>query len=80
MDATKGGSLPGKSGNAEKLKVKIRNAAGAVQEADESSLWLELLRKECDADPMLTKPLEDESRELIAIFTSMINHTRERGA
>jgi hypothetical protein len=28
----------------------------------------------------LTKPLEDESSELIAIFTSMINRTPDRGA
>jgi hypothetical protein len=53
---------------------------GAIQEADESLLWLELLREECAIATALTKPLEDESSELIAIFTSMINRTRERGA
>jgi four helix bundle protein len=54
----------------------ISKLGGAIQEADESALWLELLREECSIDPALTKSLEDESSELIAIFTSMINRTR----
>ena len=49
---------------------------GALQEADESHLWLELLREECAIEPALTQPLENESLELIAIFTTMINRTR----
>ena len=49
---------------------------GALQEADETALWLELLREECGVDPGNTKPLEAESSELIAIFTTMINRTR----
>lgn len=56
----------------------ISKLGGAIQEADESALWLELLREECAIDPALTKPLEDETSELIAIFTSMINRTRDR--
>ena len=48
---------------------------GALQEADEASLWLELLHEECGIDPELTRPLEDESSELIAIFTTMIKRT-----
>lgn len=58
----------------------ISKLGGAIQEADESALWLELLREECRIEPALTKPLENESSELIAIFTTMINHTRNRGA
>ncbi len=34
--------------------------------ADESALWLELLREECAIEPELTKWLEQESNELIA--------------
>jgi four helix bundle protein len=56
----------------------VSKLGGAIQEADESALWLELLREECSIDSALTKPLEDESSELIAIFTSMINRTRDR--
>ena len=54
----------------------VSKLGGALQEADESALWLELLREECGIDPALTKPLEDESSELIAIFTTMINKTK----
>ena len=49
---------------------------GALQEADETALWLELLREECAVDASQTKPLETESSELIAIFTTMINRTK----
>lgn len=49
---------------------------GALQEADESQLWLELLREECGIAPALTEPLEKESSEFIAIFTTMINRTK----
>jgi four helix bundle protein len=58
----------------------ISKLGGATQEADESALWLELLREECAIDPELTKWLEQESNELIAILTTMINHTRDRSA
>ncbi|MBX3744357.1 MAG: four helix bundle protein [Verrucomicrobiae bacterium] len=49
---------------------------GALQEADESQLWLELLREECGVDPDSTEPLEKEASELIAILTTMINRTK----
>lgn len=55
----------------------ISKIGGAIQEADESALWLELLREECSIEATLTKPLETESAELIAIFTTMINRTKE---
>ena len=48
----------------------------ATQEADEASLWLELLREEGGVPPSLTVPLEKESSELIAIFTTMIKNTK----
>ena len=51
---------------------------GALQEADETALWLELLREECSVDPALTRPLEAESSELMAIFTTMVNRTLEK--
>ena len=49
---------------------------GALQEADESALWLELLREECGIESQLATPLEVESSELIAIMTTMINRTK----
>lgn len=49
---------------------------GALQEADETQLWLELLRETCGVKLQLTQPLEKEASELIAIFTAMINRTQ----
>ena len=49
---------------------------GALPEADESQLWLERLREECASQPALTQPLEKESSELMAIFVTMINRTK----
>jgi four helix bundle protein len=56
----------------------VAKLGGALQEADESALWLELLREECGIDPALTKPLEAEASELMAIFTTMIKRTVEK--
>jgi four helix bundle protein len=53
----------------------VSKLGGAAQEADESVLWLELLREECGVNPTLTQSLEKESSELIAIFTTMVNRT-----
>ena len=57
----------------------VSKLGGALQEADESQLWLELLREECAIEPKLTQPLEQESEELMAIFTTMINRTKGKG-
>jgi len=54
----------------------ISKLGGALQEADEAQMWLELLREECGIEANLTKPLEVESDELIAIFTTMVNNTK----
>ena len=53
----------------------ISKLGGALQEADESQLWLELLREECGIDCSLTTPIEQEANELIAIFTTIIRRT-----
>ena len=50
----------------------------ALQEADESLLWLELLREECGVHVSETQPLETEASELIAIMTTMITRTEQR--
>lgn len=46
---------------------------GLLQEADESHLWLELLRDDCGID---TEMLLKETSELIGIFASMVSKTR----
>jgi len=56
----------------------LSKMGGAMQEADETCLWLELMREECAISPQLTEPLEKESSELIAIFTAMMMKTRNR--
>ncbi len=54
----------------------VSKLGGALQEADESQFWLELLREECGLDPALAQPLEIEADELMAILTTMINKTK----
>ena len=56
----------------------VSKLGGALQETDESLLWLELLREECGIEPDLTQRLEAVSSELIAIMTTMINRTKEK--
>jgi four helix bundle protein len=54
----------------------VSKLGGALQEADESQMWLELLREECGITSADTLPLEKESDELMAIMTTMINRTK----
>ena len=54
----------------------VSKLGGALQETDESALWLELLREECGVVPALTQSLENEADELMAILATMINKTR----
>jgi four helix bundle protein len=49
---------------------------GATQEADESQLWLELLRDDCAIDDPALSGLLVESGELIAIFVTMVKKTK----
>src|SRR5438309_11179531 len=44
---------------------------GLLQEADESQLWLELLRDDCGISPDHTGALLRETDELLAIFATM---------
>ncbi len=56
----------------------VSKLGGALQEVDESSLWLELLREEGGIPSALIQPLEQESSELIAIMTTIIRRTGSR--
>jgi len=49
---------------------------GALQEADESQLWIELLREDCGIDGRNIERLYVETYELIAIFATMAGKTR----
>jgi len=50
---------------------------GALQEADESQLWIELLRDDCGIKGEAIEWLHSESDELIAIFVAMVARSRE---
>ena len=47
------------------------------QEADETQLWLELLRDDCNIQTELIEPLLEEADELISIFVTMSKRTKE---
>ena len=49
---------------------------GALQEADESQLWIELLQEDCEITGDNIERLHAETGELIAIFATMANKTR----
>jgi four helix bundle protein len=52
---------------------------GLLQEADESGLWLELLRDDCAIGGVTLNHLLRETDELMAIFTTMVAKLRKRG-
>lgn len=49
-----------------------------AQEADESMLWLELLRDDCDIKTTQLDWLLGEADELIAIFVTMSKKVKQR--
>ena len=53
---------------------------GLLQEADETQLWLELLRDDCRINHKLIAVLIDEADELIAIFTTIISKVRKHNS
>lgn len=56
----------------------VAKIGGALQEADESILWIELLEEECHIiDPILLT-LHQECDELIAIFVTMVRNVKNR--
>jgi four helix bundle protein len=52
---------------------------GLLQEADESQLWLELLRDDCGIQGEPLDQLLGETDELLAIFTSIVAKLRKNG-
>jgi four helix bundle protein len=53
---------------------------GALQEADESQLWIELLREDCGIDGDNIAKLHSETNELIAMFVTMANKTQRKNS
>jgi four helix bundle protein len=49
---------------------------GLLQEADESQLWLELLKDDCDISGEPIDELMAETNELISIFVTIVSKTR----
>ena len=52
---------------------------GLLQEADESQLWLELLRDDCGIQGEPLDQLLRETNELLAVFTIMVAKFRKSG-
>jgi four helix bundle protein len=50
---------------------------GLLQEADESSLWLELLRDDCGIQSEFVDPWLHETHEILAIFTTIVFKVRK---
>ena len=48
-----------------------------AQEADETQLWLELLRDDCGVTDDVVSPLWKEADELIAMFVTMAKRAKE---
>jgi four helix bundle protein len=49
-----------------------------IQEADETDLWLELLRDDCGIQAEKVTDLLVETNELISIFVTMVKRTKDR--
>jgi hypothetical protein len=58
---------------------KEREEVSKLQEADESQLWLELLRDDCGIQGETLGQLLRETDELLAIFTTMVAKLRQSG-
>jgi four helix bundle protein len=51
---------------------------GAIQEADESMLWLELLRDDCSGNNPSLAYLHAEANEIIAICVTIVSRIRRK--
>jgi len=56
----------------------ISKVEQCAQEADESQLWLELLQDDCGIPASLVQQLWQEADELISIFVTISNNTKQR--
>jgi len=56
----------------------ISKMEGALQEADETSYWLELLRDAQIAKPEIALPLLNELNQITAIFVTIVKKVKSR--
>jgi four helix bundle protein len=66
------------SSRARSLDEFVAKVELCAQEADESQLWLELLRDDCGIATEAVSPIWREADELIAIFVPMAKNTKAR--
>jgi four helix bundle protein len=52
----------------------------AIQEADESMLWLEFLREDCSVDDPSINELHAEANEIISVFVTMVSRIRRKSS
>lgn len=68
------------SSRARSVEEFVSKAEICIQEADESQLWLELLRDDCGVGMQVVGPIWQEADELIAIFVTMAKNAKEKTA
>jgi four helix bundle protein len=56
----------------------ISKIEGALQEAEETLYWLELLAESNITSQAVTQPLSVEVNEIIAIFVTIVNKVKQR--
>lgn len=56
----------------------VSKIEGLAQEADETTLWLELLVEDCGVQSANAERLVGESRELLVIFSSIAKKVKDR--
>ncbi len=66
------------SSRARSLDEFVAKVELCAQEADESQLWLELLRDDCGIAAEAISPIWHEADELIAIFVTMAKNAKEK--
>jgi len=64
------------SSRARSVDEFVAKAEICIQEADESQLWLELLRDDCGIAAEVILPIWHEADELIAIFVTMAKNSK----
>jgi four helix bundle protein len=64
------------SSRARSLDEFVAKVEICVQEADETQLWLELLRDDCGVGAQIIAPIWQEADELIAIFVTMAKNSK----
>jgi hypothetical protein len=60
------------------FQLSVFDCPGALQEADETQLWLELLADDCGVRNKSLEALHHEAGELMAIFVTMVNRTQTK--